>query len=84
MYTTSTFAGIVEICSGAMQLALILLVQSTVLIAMGLAGPVGWFGRNGAATRSAIYRTTLVAVLLCPAHIAAHAVRPVSKGWRYR
>jgi beta-lactamase regulating signal transducer with metallopeptidase domain/protocatechuate 3,4-dioxygenase beta subunit len=57
------FAGLQH---GAAWLALSLILQSTVLIVLGL-----WAGRavrrKGAAVQSVVYRTTLAAVLLCPA-----------------
>jgi hypothetical protein len=50
---------------GAVELAVALLVQSSVLVAFGLlAAQV--FKCGGSAVASAIYRTTLVAVLACP------------------
>ena len=50
----------------SMQLAAVVLMQSTVLIGLGLAAGRLLRGK-GAALQSAVYRTTLAAVVLCPA-----------------
>ncbi|HVA47446.1 MAG TPA: M56 family metallopeptidase, partial [Pirellulales bacterium] len=55
------------------------LLQSTLLIAAGLA--VAWFlGRRGSALQSAMYRTTLAAVIVCPLVTSLLARGGVS-GW---
>src|SRR4051794_16599170 len=55
------------------------LIQSTLLIACGLA--VGYLLRQrGSAVQSAIYRTTFVAVLVCPLATGALSLLGVS-GW---
>ena len=55
------------------------LLQSTLLIAAGLA-VARWLGRRGSALQSAIYRTTLAAVIVCPLATALLARGGVS-GW---
>src|SRR6185295_5867362 len=63
----------------AMGLAVNWLIQSTLLIAGGLA--VGYLLRHrGSAVQSAVYRTTLVAALVCPLATWGLALLGVS-GW---
>jgi len=65
MFWSNVCEGVVGCSYGAVRLALGLLVQSTALVALGLAA--GWaFRSKGSAVQSAIYRATLAAVLLCP------------------
>jgi len=66
MITSDWWQDIASFSFGALELALALLVQSSVLIAIGLLA-ARVFKRKGSAMASAIYRTTLVAVLACPA-----------------
>lgn len=59
-------AWFVGLSYGSVQAAAAVLLQSTVLIGLGLvAGRL--LRTRGAALQSAVYRTTLVAVVLCPA-----------------
>ena len=59
------FATLVDSSAGLTQYAFNLLLQSTALIVIGLI--VGWtMRRHGSAVQSAIYRATLVTVLVCP------------------
>ncbi len=66
MFWEQVSAWFLGFSSGSVQLAAVLLLQSTVLIALGLvAGRL--LRKKGAAIQSAVYRTTLVAVICCPA-----------------
>ena len=56
---------IMSAAAGAVEFAINWLVQSTLLIIAGLL-LARYLQRKGAAVQSLIYRTTLVAVLLCP------------------
>src|SRR5215207_3623734 len=68
-----------ETARSATGLAVNWLIQSTLLIAGGLA--IGYVLRaGGSAVQSAVYRTTLVAVLVCPFASLALSVLGVS-GW---
>src|SRR4051794_17381198 len=65
-----------------MGLAVNCLIQSTLLIAGGLA--VGYLlRRRGSAVQSAVYRTTLVAVLICPLVTSSLSLLGVS-GWSFQ
>ena len=65
MFSSDGLEWFVELAYGGSRLAIELLLQSTVLIALGLLA--GWLVRSkGAAVQSAIYRVTMVAVLACP------------------
>jgi len=54
-----------EVAAGLTELGIVWLVQSTLILAAGLAA--GWLiARRGPALQSALYRTTLVAIAACP------------------
>ena len=60
-----TQTALIEAAFGAASFSINWLVQSTILIAAGLA--VGaLIKRRGSAAQSVVYRATLVAVLICP------------------
>jgi beta-lactamase regulating signal transducer with metallopeptidase domain len=61
----ASWDGLLEVISGIAETGLQWLVQSTLVLAAGLAA--AWLLRSrGAALQSAVYRTTLVATLACP------------------
>lgn len=59
-------ASLLGLSCSSLQFAFVLLVQSTALTGLGLAAG-RLVRKKGAAIQSAVYRTTLVAVILCPA-----------------
>lgn len=70
---------LLDMVSGALRFAVNWLLQSTLLIAAGLAlGQL--MRRRGAAVQSVVYRTTLIAVLVCPVTTWLLSLAGVS-GW---